>query len=181
MTDSDAHVPPTPDAALEEIPPERTPAATDDELQLWRRVRAGILVEGNRADRKAAKRVQERVAAGTFDPDAAAAELLGGSAVGDSGELERNLIETRTRTLMRDLVMAPRLRGVAGASRAARSAGRNVVAYVLTQLVVLMLFVVLFAAGLALARYVGHSVDGWVDRGLELVGVEPGSGADSDG
>lgn len=167
------------DPSSEPEPTDRTPTevgspTSEDPLQrAMARLAAGVLAEGGKADKKAAKAVQAAIEGGSFDPDGAAASLLPG--ILDTRQEE--WLESRSKGLMRDLVMAPKLRGVAGAGRSARQAGRNLFAYVFTQLIVLLLFALLFTAGVGLMRYQGIDVQGFVDRGLSAIGLEPGAGA----
>ena len=139
-----------------------------------RRLVAGVLAEGGKSDRAAARAVQEQIQNGGFSADEAADRLL----PGDLDPRQAEWLETRSKSLMRDLVMAPKLRGVAGAGRSVRKAGRNLFAYVLTQLFVLALFALLFAAVFGVLRYEGIDVQAFVDRGIGAIGLEAGAGAD---
>jgi hypothetical protein len=154
------------DAELIELSPSATSKG-------WRRVLAGLLVEQGLVDKAVAKRLQDQVIAGRFDADAAASELL--SAV-RSDDPER-AVERRCADLERDLIMAPRMRGAQGAARKVREAGRRGVAYLVVQSIVVMVFVVLFAASLLAARYAGHDLHQPVDTVLGWLGLEPGSAA----
>ncbi|MEO0651742.1 MAG: hypothetical protein AAFZ65_13785 [Planctomycetota bacterium] len=129
----------------------------------WRRLKAGLLVELGRADRKAAKRWQDAVVGGSFDADAAAEEILAASEVSDD---DVGLVERAAR-LERDLLMQPKLRGASGAARGARKAGRNLLAYVFTQVLVLAFFALLFTGGLIVARYNEVEIDALLDRVVE--------------
>lgn len=139
-----------------------------------RRLVAGILAEGGKSDRGAARAIQEQIQTGAFSADEAADRLL----PRDLEPRQTEWLEARSKSLMRDLVMAPKLRGLSGAGRSVRKAGRNLFAYVLTQLFVLTLFALLFAAVFGVLRYEGVDVQAFVDRGLGAIGLEPGAGAD---
>jgi len=142
------------------------------EPRAWRRVKAGLLVELGRADRKVAARWQEAVVGGRFDADRAADELL---ASARDGEAEA-AVERRSAELARDLVMAPRMRGLHGAARKAREAGRRGLAWLLVQVLVVLVFLLAFVGSLLAARYAGHDVHAPLDTVLDWVGLEPGGG-----
>ncbi len=136
----------------------------------WRRIKAGLLVEAGRADRKVAAAWQKKVIAGEWSADAAAEELLGqGPSVPD----EDDGLDQRSARLMRDLVMSPKLKGAAGAARSARKAGRNVFAYIVTQLLVLTVFALILAAGLVTARWRGVEIDSLLDRVVQHLPEAP--------
>jgi len=143
------------------------------EPRAWRRVKAGLLVEAGLADRRSAARWQDAVIAGKFDADRAAEDLLAAPRT----EAVEAHVERRAAELARDLVMAPRLRGLSGAARKAREAGRRGVAWIVVQILVVVVFLGLFAASLLTARYVGHDLHAPLDRVLSWVGLAPGDGA----
>lgn len=147
------------EAALDEVALAPAPSPA------WERLKAGVLVDMGRAHKATAKRWQEAVAAGTWDPTAAAREILAASGVPDD---DPALVERCSR-LGRDFLMQPTLRGARGAARATRKAGRNLFAYVLAQSMVVLLFAVLFAIGLLVARYEGVELDGLLDAVLDFV------------
>lgn len=155
---------PAADAELVELGPDAMSTG-------WRRVKAGLLVEQGLVDKGLAKRVQDAIVAGRFDADAAATELL---AAARSDDPER-AVERRCADLERDLIMAPRMRGAHGAARKAREAGRRGVAYLVVQSIVVLIFTVLFAAGLLAARYAGYDLHEPIDTILGWLGLEPGS------
>lgn len=150
---------------IQEIPlPAPAPARPDE--RSWARVRAGLLFELGLADRAAARRWQEAVLRGEFDPDAAARELEHGASAppGDPRLLERS------GRLLRDLLMAPYQRGLRGAGRRVRGAARSGVAFLVVQGVVLLVMTLLLAVVLLVLRLRwGWSVDGFLDRLVELV------------
>jgi hypothetical protein len=168
-------------ASLEPIPvdpPARAraaaPAAPSDpgafaQLPAWRRIKAGMLVELDLADRQLARRWQTAVRQGEFDADACTRDLLGSpgdhSGVGDE---DPRLME-RSGRLLRDLLMAPVLRGARGASRRAREAARGGLAFIVAQFLVLSIYSVLVLVALLLVRVRWNaSIDGFLDniRGL---------------
>ena len=174
---------------LEELPPEiqdaapptteagaaAAPAVADPTSgsQAWRRLRAGLIVELGLASRKEAKRWQEAVVRGEFDPDACAREVLAASGVtpDDPRVLERSA------RLERDLLMAPLQRGLRGASRRARGAARGGLAMVVSQAVAIGVYtLVLFVILLLLRVNNDFSMDSVLDGVLGLV-----SGEGSDG
>lgn len=154
-----------PAAGLQELPA-HVAAATELDVQVAARLQAGLLCELDLVDRAVARRWQDAVVAGAFDPDAAARELLGAAraAAGDPRLRERSA------RLQRDLLMAPLQRGLRGAARRARSGTRSIAAALLTQALVVLTLAVLFAVALSIARLRwGISLDAWLDRVLALL------------
>lgn len=158
----------TAEAELEEVElpapvdgvPAPAPALSTHADRLWRRLRAGLLVELGLADKAAANRWQEAVIRGEFEPDACARDVL---AAGDLAPDDERLVE-RSGRLLRDLLMAPRQRGVRGAGRRARGAARKGLAYALSQLVVIVIFLLIALAALFTVRVRwGWSVDAFLD------------------
>lgn len=151
-------------ATLEELEPSRpsgeTPLAAAGDARLVARVRAGLACELGLADPAAAKRWREAVLAEKFDPDACARELLARPL---GPEAEQRLLE-RSGTLLRDFLMAALLAGAAGAARRLRQSSRSLVAFVLTQLLALVVFAALVGAALLLMRSKGTSIDAFLDR-----------------
>ena len=145
------------EAALVEDAP--APAA---EVRAWRRLKAGVLADLGKGDKKAVKRWQEAVVRGDFDPDRAADEILAASPIADD---DTALLE-RSARLSRDLLMQPTLRGARGAARGARKAGRNLFAMALSQLFIVLIFALLFTVGLLVARYEGVGIDALLDTVL---------------
>jgi hypothetical protein len=147
-------------AVLEELPgvaaaaPSPLPATP-----LLARVRAGLACELGLVDAAAAKRWREAVQAGQFEPDACARELLPRPL---ADEAERRMLE-RSGSLLRDFLMAPLLTGAAGARRKLREKTRGVAAFLLTQGLALVVFALLVAAALLLARFKGTSIDALLD------------------
>jgi len=158
-----------PEAVLEELPPvaptPARPAAVPAAAGLGtdvvsRRLRAGMLVELGLADRAVAKRWQDAVVRGEFEPDACAREIL---AAGDLAPDDPQLVQ-RSGRLLRDLLMAPRQRGVRGAGLRARRAARTGLAYLISQLVVIAIFSLIVLAALFAVRVRwGWSVDAFLD------------------
>lgn len=143
-----------------------TPAASSsDEERLARRVRAGIACELELAERGTLKRWQEAVLAERFEPDACARELL---AAPFAREAEQRMLE-RSGTLLRDFLMSSYLRGAKGAGRKLRGGLRNVLAFLLAQLVALVVFSLIVVAILLVLRVEGESLDAWLDRVIRLM------------
>ena len=142
----------------------------DAEARAWRRVQAGMLVELNLADRKEMRRWQEAVLRGEFDPDACARDLIGAE---PNPAAEARLLE-RSARLERDFLMAPLQSGVRGAGRKARGAARGVVAFFVSQILAIVVYTLIIVVILLLLRMQkGTSVDGMLDRTLEV--LTPGS------
>lgn len=159
---------PAREASLEElvVPAEQvTPPTGPGADGLARRVRAGIACELGLAERGALKRWQEAVLAGRFEPEACARELVP-SALGP--EAEQRILE-RGGSLLRDFVMAPYLEGAKGASRKVRGGLRNMAGFLVAQAVALLVFSAIVAAILLVLRVKGKSLDGWLDRLIDLV------------
>lgn len=144
------------------------------EARGWTRVKAGLLVELGQVDKRVASRLQDQVVAGNYDADAAAAELLASATCADPDAA----VERRCADLERDLLMAPRMRGARGAARKARETGRRGLAYLVVQLVVVLVFALLFGIGLTAARYAGYDLHEPIDAALGLIGAAPGDGVD---
>ena len=141
------------------------------EEQTWRRLKAGMLVELGLADRAAARRWQDAVLRGEFEPDSCARDVLGTSTLGPA---DPRLAE-RSARLLRDLLMAPMTRGVSGASRRARTAARSGAAFLLAQGIVIALYSALLLLALLILRLRwGWSVDGFLDGIRGLFGTSQG-------
>jgi hypothetical protein len=153
-------------AQLEEVELPPTPAPTPvapapPADPAWNRLRAGILVELGLADAAAAKRWQDAILRSEFEPESCARDLLASSAVpaGDPRILER---ATR---LQRDLIMSPVQQGVRGSVRRAQRSASNWLAAIVTQILVLAVFVLLFGVALFVVRVRWEwSVDAYLDR-----------------
>jgi len=141
------------------------PVLSPAEPRAWRWLKAGVAIEQGLCDRSAAKTVQESVRAGTFDPDGAADRVL------DSAPLEDfdPRLEQRSARLLRDLAMAPTLRGTGKVARAGRGCFRGFAAFALVQLVGLVVFVVLVLALFLGLRWQGRSLDAHADRILDAL------------
>jgi hypothetical protein len=130
------------------------------DLRAWHRVHAGLLVELGLADRAVVRRWQEMVKSMRFEPDACSRELLAGTRV----PADDPLLVDRCGSLLRDLVMAPLLRGTAGAGRRARGAAKSGVAFVLAQVIAIGVYSLLIAVLLILLRVKWDvSFDGLID------------------
>ena len=157
-------------AALEEIPVAATPAAVpasalaEADERLWRRLKAGMLVELGLGDKAAARRWQDSISRGGFEPDSCARDLLGGVDVSAS---DPRLVE-RSGRLMRDLVMVPVTRGVRGAGRKLRGAARSGLAFAVMQLVVFAITAMLVVVAMFLGHLNGWSIDEFFEGILSL-------------
>lgn len=137
-----------------------------DEEKVRRRLIAGLLVETGLADKSAAKRWREAVLSGSWDADACASEIV--ASAPPSAYSEQKLQERAAR-LERDLLMAAHMRGVRGASRRVRGATRSATAFMVANIVAILVYSAVIAALLIIAR-IGYdwSIDGLIDR---LAGV----------
>lgn len=156
------------EASLEELAPEPAPAyapppagrvLSPEEEQLFDRMIAGMLVELNLADKAAAKRWQSSVIDGVFQPDDCAKEILARSGVAASD----NRLDQRSSRLLRDMLMAPLLRGTKGATRKMRKAAKGGVAYVIMNVVVMCIYILMVFIGLVVWRLQGGDVNGVLD------------------
>lgn len=141
--------------------------------QAWHRLRAGLVVELGLGSKKEAKRWQEAVMRGEFDPDACAREVLAASGVtaDDPRVLERSA------RLQRDLLMAPLQRGFRGASRRVRGVAKGVLAMIVSQAVAIGVYtLVLFVILLLLRVNNDFSMDSVIDGVLGLVSGEGSEG-----
>jgi hypothetical protein len=145
-------------------PPVATWSSADE--QVWRRLKAGLLVELGIADADTTRRWQDAVLRTEFEPDSCARDLLAASKVdpGDPRLLERSA------RLQRDLLMSPMARGTRGGMRKLRSTTSNWLAMAISQLVVLAVFVLLFLVALFVVRIRWSvSVDAYLDRVAESI------------
>jgi hypothetical protein len=129
----------------------------DWELQAWRRLRAGMLVELGLGDKKLAKTWQESVRSGSFDADRCAGEIL--SVGSDRAYEEEAQVLQRASRLQRDLIMTPLLRGVSGAKRKVRGAAKSGLAAVLSQFIVLGIFSLLTFLFMLVMAFKGTEFD----------------------
>ena len=144
------------------------PVLSDDPAvqQAWERVAAGLLVETGLADKKIAKRWQAAVVQHEWDADACAREILGAS----GAQLASPRLVERAGRLERDLVMASFQRGIRGASRRARGAARNGMAFFVANVVAIGVYSAIILALLILARVSYEiSLDGIIDRMVDAV------------
>jgi hypothetical protein len=155
-------------AVLEEIPLEPVPPAAPAgprarapaDARAWRLLQAGLLVDLGLADKALVRRWQEAVRRSEFDPDACSRELL---AEGALDAADRRVLD-RCALLLRDLLMAPLLRGASGAGRRARGAARSGLAFVIAQVLALAVYSLILAALMVLVRVRWDvSFDGWID------------------
>jgi len=154
-------------ASLEELPlepgtPELPPAgagAPTTSERVTRRLLAGLLVEQGLADKRAARRWQDEVREGRYDADRCAQEILGASPVPD----EMRLLE-RSARLQRDFLMAPLLQGTRGAGRRMRQATKSGVAFLVAQLVGLVVYSAVIVAIALFLRLRGVDFDVFLDR-----------------
>ncbi len=144
------------------------PTLSDDPAvqRAWERVAAGLLVESGLADKKTAKRWQAAVVQREWDADACAREILGAS----GAELANPKLLERAGMLERDLVMASFQRGIRGASRRARGAAKNGMAFFIANVVAIGVYSAIILALLILARVnYDWSLDGIIDRMVDAV------------
>ena len=144
------------------------PTLSDDPgvQRAWERVAAGLLVESGLADKKIAKRWQAAVVQHEWDADACAREILAAS----GGELGNPRLLERAGMLERDLVMASFQRGIKGASRRARGAAKNGMAFFVANVVAIGVYSAIILALLILARVnYEWSLDGIIDRMVSAV------------
>ena len=151
---------------LEEIRPDASRASNAPlaagEAAAWRRIKAGLCVESGLADPAAVRRWQDAVREGTFDADACARELLESSRAPDSEQLVK-----RSGALLRDFVMVPLTRGARGTARRVRSAAKSGTAFVVSQVVAILVYTLILIVIAVLARYRwGIDLNGWLDRVL---------------
>ncbi len=152
-------------ATLEEIPIEentrgsrasgtRRASLTPREALVWKRLIAGMALEQGMADAKVAKRWQESVVQGRFDPDACAEEIL----VSERVDREDDRLLHRSGRLLRDFLMAR------GAGRKARRAARGGLAFLLAQGLAFLALAGILVACMILLRLKGVSFDEFLDR-----------------
>jgi hypothetical protein len=139
------------------------------ELQAWKRLRAGMLVEQGNADKKLSKTWQDRVKSGDFDADRCADEIL---ALGPQRpQVEEEQALQRANRLERDLIMTPLLHGASGASRKVRGAAKSGVAAVLSQFIVLGIFAILGFLTLLVMAFRGVEFDPFFQAIIDFIPV----------
>ena len=145
-------------------PPSRGGAGAE---RVSQRLRAGLLADQNLAAAPVLQKWREAVKQREFDADACAREVL---AAATAREDDARLLE-RSGRLLRDLLMAPLMRGAKGASRKARAATRSGAAFLLSQVVAVGAYTLLLGLIFLLlrARW-GWSPDGLLDGILETLG-----------
>ncbi|MAE28828.1 MAG: hypothetical protein CMJ87_07565 [Planctomycetes bacterium] len=156
-----------PVASPAEAAPARSPGHQAAGGRVETRLMAGLLADQDLAPAPVLKKWREAVKQRRFDPDTCARELLAGGQVAPD---DPRLLE-RSGRLMRDLLMAPLLRGSQGASRKVRQATRSGLALVLSQAVAVAAYTLLLGLIFLLlrARW-GWSPDGLLDGVLETLG-----------
>lgn len=151
-------------ALIEEIPlPPSALAEKSGAERAWTRVRAGMLVDLGLADARAQRRWQDAVLRGEFDADACARELIGESrlAADDPRLLERSA------RLLRDFLMTPLASGARGAVRRMRGAARSGTAFVVSQILVVLVYTAILGTMMVIARLKwGWSFDSFFDQVL---------------
>ncbi len=114
----------------------------------WDRVRAGMAIELGVADKKVVRRWQDAVVRSEFDADACAREVLACVTVPSD---DPRMVE-RAGRLLRDFLMASLQRGLQGASRKARAQAKSGTAYVLANLIAILIYTGILAVIMVLAR-----------------------------
>ena len=149
-----------PEAVLEEVAVPKKAPRPRKAPQAWNRIKAGILVEQNLADKRVVKLWSDAVVRGEFEADAAAREVLASSAIDDD---DPRLLE-RSARLLRDFLMTPVQRGARGAGRKVRGAAKNTAAAAVAQFIIVGIILAMTFVGMVLARLKwGTSFDGWID------------------
>lgn len=148
---------PSPDSSLRQLELQDLPAA--------RRILAGIAAEMGSGDRAAIKRWQAAVLRGEWDADACARDVLEGV------DLESKALSERSGRIQRDLLMSSFQRGIRGATRKARGAARGGSAFLVANLVAVLVYSLLIGTLLVLGRARWQwSLDGAVDDLLKATG-----------
>jgi hypothetical protein len=143
-------------ASIEPVPLE---SEVDDVA--WRRVRAGLLLEGGQVPPETVRRWQDAARGPGFDADQCAAEVLAEAA----GEGADAGVRTRSGALLRELLLA---RDARSRPSRARRRTRTGVALLLSQVYMLVVWAGLALAGALLLRMRGFEFDALLDR---LLGV----------
>ncbi len=142
------------------------------DLPVARRILAGIAAEMGSGDRAAIKRWQAAVLRGEWDADACARDILEGV------DLESKALCERSGRIQRDLLMSSFQRGVRGATRKARGAARGGSAFLVANLVAVLVYSLLIGTLLVIGRARWQwSLDGAADHLLKAVsGLLGGAG-----
>lgn len=124
------------------------PAGPDDKA--WLRVRAGIAIDLGLAERKQVGRWQDAVLRQEFDADACAREIL--SSADKFAPDDPRVIE-RSGRLLRDFLMASLQRGVKGASRKVRSQAVSGSAFLMANVIGILIYTGIVLVVMLLARF----------------------------
>lgn len=128
--------------------------------EAWKRIKAGILVEQNLADKQVVKRWSDAVVRGEFQAEACARELLLDNPTPDD---DPRVMERASR-LLRDFLMTPVQRGAKGAGRKMRGAAKNTAAAAVAQFIIVGIILLMTFVGMVLARLKWDtSFDGLID------------------
>ncbi|MCZ6596987.1 MAG: hypothetical protein O7B99_05060 [Planctomycetota bacterium] len=149
-------------AALGATPVAAPAGMSAGEERVWKRLQAGMLVELDLADRVTAKRWQDAVMRGEFDPDRCASDILARSGARPD---EPKILE-RSGRLLRDLLMQPLLRGSRGASRRAREVSKRGLAMVISQGTAFLIYTLIVLAIFLALRIRGMDFNLMFDRML---------------
>jgi hypothetical protein len=141
-------------------PPSLTPQISgmpSRDEQMWRRLRAGMLVELGLGDGAATRRWQDAARRNEFEPDACARDLLGASAAAD----DERLLE-RTSSMLREMLLAPIAARRAEKRKKPKSMG--CASMLIGQVLVFVVYGTVVAVLLfAVRQRWGWSVDGFLD------------------
>ncbi len=147
---------------LEELPTPELGATLEafpspGEQQAWLRLRAGLLVDLGLADRRTVKRWQKEVLGGQLDHDLCAREINQGVLRGDGR------LADRAGRLMRDFLMASKLKGLSGAARGTRGAVRSFFSMLIAQFVAIGIYSLILMGCMIFIHRGGTSFDALFD------------------
>lgn len=131
--------------------PKAAPAPVmDPNAKSWRRVQAGLAIDLGMVPKPLVQRWQEAVLQQEFDADACAREAI---AQADKFALDDPRVIERSGRLLRDFLMASLQRGVAGASRKARSRAVSGSAFLMANVIGILVYTGLVLVVMLLARF----------------------------
>ena len=115
------------------------------------------------AEKRTTKRWQQAVIDGTFDADQCAREIVSTAKAGDDLRLR-----DRSARLMRDFLMASKLRGMSGAGRTIRTKTRRGFAFLIAQATALLVYSGIVLLSMLFLRIRGVGFDGFFDAIIDF-------------
>jgi len=125
-------------------------SSADPREKAWQRVRAGIAIDLGLAERKLVNRWQDAVLRQDFDADACAREILSST---ERFTVDDPRVIERSGRLLRDFLMSSLQRGVKGASRKMRSQAVSGSAFLMANVIGILIYTAIVLVVMVLARF----------------------------